>query len=125
MSDNAEQTLTLHDGRTLHATHEGDAVGWVVHVAGAEDRPVAGRVLSDVLTDLLGVDGYPDWLAEAIDQLAGHTTPLGRRFACPCCGYLTLDEAPTGTYAICTVCLDRPRFGGHVTVTPLLSFLEV
>ena len=28
----------------------------------------------------------------------------GRRFACPCCGFLTLDEAPTDTYAICPVC---------------------
>ena len=26
------------------------------------------------------------------------------RYPCPCCGYLTLDEAPTGTYAICAVC---------------------
>lgn len=26
------------------------------------------------------------------------------RFACPCCGFLTLDEEPPGTYAICPVC---------------------
>ena len=26
------------------------------------------------------------------------------RFACPCCGYLTLDEEPPGTYDICPVC---------------------
>jgi hypothetical protein len=25
-------------------------------------------------------------------------------FACPCCGYLTLDEEPPGTYEICVVC---------------------
>ena len=25
-------------------------------------------------------------------------------FACPCCGYLTLQEEPPGTYAICPVC---------------------
>jgi hypothetical protein len=23
---------------------------------------------------------------------------------CPCCGYLTLDEGPTGTHDICKVC---------------------
>jgi hypothetical protein len=27
-----------------------------------------------------------------------------RRYPCPCCGYLTLDEPPTGTYTICKVC---------------------
>ena len=25
-------------------------------------------------------------------------------FACPCCGYYTLDEKPPGTYQICPVC---------------------
>lgn len=27
-----------------------------------------------------------------------------RRFACPCCGFLTLYEEPPGTYSICPVC---------------------
>ena len=26
------------------------------------------------------------------------------RFACPCCGYLTIDEEPPGTFEICPVC---------------------
>jgi hypothetical protein len=26
------------------------------------------------------------------------------RYACPCCGYLTLANEPPGTYAICEVC---------------------
>lgn len=26
------------------------------------------------------------------------------RFACPCCGFLTLGEQPPGTYVICPVC---------------------
>jgi Cysteine-rich CPCC len=26
------------------------------------------------------------------------------RYPCHCCGYLTLDQAPTGTYDICKVC---------------------
>ena len=25
-------------------------------------------------------------------------------YPCPCCGYLTLDEKPPGTYNICQVC---------------------
>jgi hypothetical protein len=35
------------------------------------------------------------------------------RHPCPCCGYLTLPEAPTGTYEICPVCFwedDNVRF---------------
>jgi hypothetical protein len=101
-----EHTTTLPDGRRLLATHEGHTVGWVVHIAGAEDRPVAGRDLTDVLIDLLdvGPDDYPSWLRSAVGELAGHPTRLGRRFACPCCDFLTLEEAPTGTYAICEVC---------------------
>ena len=26
------------------------------------------------------------------------------KYACPCCGYLTLDEEPGGSYDICPVC---------------------
>jgi len=26
------------------------------------------------------------------------------KYACPCCGYLSLDEPPPGTYDICKVC---------------------
>ena len=26
------------------------------------------------------------------------------RYACPCCGCLTLDEPPPGTFAVCPVC---------------------
>ena len=29
---------------------------------------------------------------------------MERRFACPCCGRLTLDEEPPGTYEICKEC---------------------
>ena len=28
----------------------------------------------------------------------------GCRFPCPCCGFLTLDESPPGTFEICPVC---------------------
>jgi hypothetical protein len=29
---------------------------------------------------------------------------MSRRYPCPCCGNLTLDEEPPGTYDICPVC---------------------
>mgnify|MGYP001285326839 CR=1 FL=1 len=37
-------------------------------------------------------------------QPASITTPKGKRFRCPCCGYFTLEEEPPGTYDICPVC---------------------
>ena len=101
-----ERSHTLPDGRELRATYEGDPVGWVVHLGGHEDRPVAGRDIHDVLVDLLEPceARWPSWFIEAANDLAAQDTPLGRRYACPCCCYLTLDEAPTGTYNICKVC---------------------
>ena len=30
--------------------------------------------------------------------------PPDEGFPCPCCGHLTLDEPPPGTYLICDVC---------------------
>jgi len=41
-------------------------------------------------------------------------------FACPCCGFLTLDEQPPGSYNICPVCFweddplqfDDPEYPG-------------
>ncbi|MDX8363466.1 MULTISPECIES: CPCC family cysteine-rich protein [Bacillaceae] len=26
------------------------------------------------------------------------------KYTCPCCGYITLDEEPPGTYEICNIC---------------------
>lgn len=45
---------------------------------------------------------------------------MANRFLCPCCGYLTLDEKPPGTFQICEVCnweddnvqFDDPSFEG-------------
>lgn len=42
------------------------------------------------------------------------------KFACPCCGYLTLDDPKSGSYEICPVCFcendavqnDDPSFAG-------------
>jgi hypothetical protein len=41
---------------------------------------------------------------EAAAGVVGRDTPAGRRYACPCCDFLTLSEPPTGTFAICPVC---------------------
>jgi len=41
---------------------------------------------------------------------------MGQKYSCPCCGYLTLDEKPPGTYGICPVCFwedDPVQFDDH------------
>ncbi len=31
-------------------------------------------------------------------------TPKNNKFFCPCCGYNTLAEKPSGTYQVCEIC---------------------
>ena len=40
-------------------------------------------------------------VVEKIKETARVST---RKYTCPCCGYKTLDEQPTGTYEICLLC---------------------
>ena len=54
---------------------------------------------------------------------------MSDRYACPCCGYLTLDEKPPGTFQICTVCnweddnvqFDDPTFEGGANKESLMQ----
>lgn len=51
------------------------------------------------------------------------------KFYCPCCGYNTLNEAPTGTYNICKVCFweddqiqfDDPNYEGGANRVSLIQ----
>jgi len=99
-------TATLPDGRRLRARYEGPTGDWIVQVADSEDQPVSGRWLLVVLSELLDIPSgrKPAWVFDLVAQLAGRDTPGGRRYACPCCDFLTLTEPPTGTFAICPVC---------------------
>jgi hypothetical protein len=55
-----------------------------------------------------------------------------RRYPCPCCGYLTLPEPPTGTYEICQVCFweddniqfDDPDYEGGANTVSLRQARE-
>lgn len=57
---------------------------------------------------------------------------MGKRFACPCCGYLTLPEEPIGTYNICPVCFweddevqnNDPTFRGGANRVSLVEARE-
>jgi hypothetical protein len=104
-----ESTHELPDGRRLRARFDGEADEWVVSLVGDEPRTVSARVISDALQELLEpgepiLYGSNNWFWDSADALAGRDTPLGRRFACPCCGHLTLGRAPGGTYELCDEC---------------------
>jgi hypothetical protein len=43
-----------------------------------------------------------DWYVDRCDNHSVHAPRDGRRYTCPCCGYLTLEER--GGYDICPVC---------------------
>ena len=90
-----ERIHSLPDGRQLRATYEGEPVGWVVHLIDQEDRAVAARDIHDALVELLqpGQGLWPSWFMEAAQDLAARDTPFGRRYPCPCCACLTLDES--------------------------------
>ena len=94
-------------GDRLRAAHEGPTGDWFVHIKDAENQAWAGRDLLAVLSELLELPHgkREDWVYEAIRQLAGRETPLGTRYACPCCDFLTLTRPPSGTYAGCPVCV--------------------
>ncbi len=94
----------LPDGRRVIATHHWARDWWVAQLRGERGGAREGRLLGAVLRELLDIPRgeHPEWLRAACEQLAGRQTPLGRRFRCRCCGYLTLAEL--GMYHICPVC---------------------
>lgn len=104
--DGAWQTIDLGERGELRALHEGPLGDWIVYLSGDEDRAWAGRQLFSVLTELFDLPhGRKEpWVHALVERLAGHETPLGIRYACPCCDFLTLEEPPVGTFAICPVC---------------------
>jgi hypothetical protein len=71
-----------------------------------EGDATSGRWLLMVLVELLSLPrgDRPEWLFDAVRDLVGVDTLLGRRYPCPCCDYLTLPEPATGTFWICEVC---------------------
>ena len=52
---------------------------------------------------------------------------MGPKYTCPCCGYMTLEEPPPGTFDICPVCwweddaaqFEDPEFAGGANLPSL------
>jgi len=102
------RTVDLGDRGWLCAMHEGPLGDWVVYPDPDKDRGWAGRDLFAVLSELFElphVHGPKEaWVHGVIENLAGRKTPLGVRYPCPCCDYLTFTRAPSGSDATCPVC---------------------
>lgn len=105
-----ERTHSLADGRKLRAVFDPDSEYWAVHLDDDRStRSAESRVLADAASALLEPDcptrrSPRSWFWLAVEDLGARRTSLGWRFACPCCGYLTLERSPGGTFRICEVC---------------------
>lgn len=99
-----DRVVTLATGERLVATYRGEPDGWRLELSGDPLRVVTGRNLRDLLHELLEVGPRSELLAELVERLAGWYTSMGRRFACPCCGWLTLERPPPWSLALCPVC---------------------
>jgi hypothetical protein len=100
------RAVDMGDRGRLRALHEGPLGEWIVYLEPDRGRAWAGRDLLAVLSELWELPhGRKDtWVYDVIETLAGRNTPLGIRYACPCCDFLTLTEPPSGTFASCPVC---------------------
>jgi lysophospholipase L1-like esterase len=74
-----------------------------------------GFLLADLQTLFRehGIGAKQTWIVRNIEPNFAGATAIANlwydvihapRFACPCCGYLTLSERPPGTYQICDIC---------------------
>lgn len=100
-----DRTLSIPDGRTLRVAYEGPLGNWIACLEGEPEHAWSARALGSALSELLELShGKKDeWVLAIVRQLAGRETPLGTRYACPCCDYWTLECTP-GSHATCPVC---------------------
>jgi hypothetical protein len=98
------RTVDLGALGRLRALHEGPLGEWIVERE--SDGAWAGRNLLSVLTEVFDLPwGRKDaWVHDLIGELEGRRTPLGVRYPCPCCDFLTLVKSPSTSFEICPVC---------------------
>lgn len=109
------KTTSIDDGRAVSAEYDGTDDEWTVWFVEAREAAISGHSLPRVVAELLRVDEKPAprWVLDVADRIGAVETPLGPRFPCPCCGYLTLADAPPGSWVYCEVCRwedDQPQF---------------
>jgi hypothetical protein len=122
------RVAVLPDGRRILASQDVPLGDWTATVEDGGGA-ASGRWLLTVLIALLGLPrgDRPKWLFDAVRDLTGVDTALGRRYPCPCCDHLTLPEPATGTFWICGVCfweddnlqyvhIDQPRGANRVSL---------
>ena len=100
------RTVDVGERGRIQAMHAGPLGEWVVFRDEHRAAAVTGRDLLDVLDELyeLPHGAKAQWVYDVIERLAGHQTPHGVRYACPCCDRHALTEPPSGTFEICPVC---------------------
>jgi hypothetical protein len=95
--------VELDDGRVLVVEYQGERRGWDCYIAGDPKRPAFAASPAEAIVEHLGLAGErtPAWVVE-LSERRQRELKEAPRYACPCCGYLTLLNL--GRYEICTVC---------------------
>ena len=97
------ERVELDDGRTLAIQYEGERHGWCCYIPGGTKRPTWAASPAEAIVEHLGYppDGVPVWVAQ-VSERRRRELEEAPRYACPCCGFLTLLNP--GRYEFCAVC---------------------
>jgi Cysteine-rich CPCC len=95
--------VELGDGRALVVEYQGERYGWDCYIPGDAKRPTFAASPAEAIVRHLGYAGgqTPAWVLE-LSERRQRELREAPRYACPCCGYLTLLNP--GRYEICAVC---------------------
>jgi hypothetical protein len=95
--------VELDDGRTIVVEYQGERYGWDCYIPGDTKRPTFAVTPAEAIVEHLGIAGgrTPAWVLE-LSERRQRELKDAPRYACPCCGYLTLLNL--GRYEICAVC---------------------
>ena len=97
------RTIELDDGRTLVVMYQGERYGWGAYVPAENRRPASAASPVEAIAGYLELsrDRVPAGV-ERLSREFQNDLSEAPRYACDCCGYLTLLNP--GHYEICAVC---------------------
>lgn len=97
------RNVKLEDGRTLVVIYQGETCGWGAYVPGETKRLASAASPAEAIAEYLELpaEQIPAW-AVRLSQDLERELREAQRYACECCGYVTLLNP--GRYEVCRVC---------------------